>query len=115
MAPLAFAPSAAAAAGGWSFPHGGLVALHGQPGMMVAAPAVLPLLGMVGMVSKACKEGKAAGRNGGKPARLFQRQATNREAQKRYRRGCATGRGRGLPGACLWCSGACGQREAACA
>lgn len=78
---------AAAAAGGACFPHGGLVALPGQPGIMAALPAVVPLglLGMVGMAGKAGVEGKAACKAGGRPAPSSQRQATNREAQKRYR------------------------------
>ncbi|KAL4421497.1 hypothetical protein ABPG75_010788 [Micractinium tetrahymenae] len=76
--PAAQQSPATAAAAGWPLQYGGLVALPGQPGVMAAARAVVPL-GLLGM------EGKAAGKNGGRPAASNQRQATNREAQKRYR------------------------------
>lgn len=74
---------AAAVAAGWHLRHGGLVALPGQLGMMAAAPAVVPL-GLLGVAGMA---GKAEGKQGSRSAPSNQRQATNRQAQKRYRRG----------------------------
>lgn len=72
---------AAAVAAGWHLRHGGLVALPGQLGMMAAAPAVVPL-GLLGVAGMA---GKAEGKQGSRSAPSNQRQATNRQAQKRYR------------------------------